>query len=200
MSAGGSDRRRPTRTHRIIPTRHRGSMRFIIYRSILTATTALTAACSSSDSVAPGTRLTSAHRTVSADVAGVTSKRSIDQYVWLSCAIGGAGETVRVTGDLRYDVHLTQDSSGVSHLNIRSNTSGLTAVGLTSGSVFRGLMTEHVNSRAEDYLNMDLRTADIIRFAATGSRDSYSLMVTSHFIVDQGNYVLAEQDWNEVCR
>jgi hypothetical protein len=161
----------------------------------------VTAACSSTDSVAPATPHTSAHRTVSADVVGVNSvSRSIDQYVWLSCANGGAGETVRVTGQLRYDLQLTQDSSGVSHLSIKSNTSGLTAVGLTSGTFFRGLMTEHVISRAADYLNEDLRTADIIRFVATGSGDSYSLMVGSHFIVDQGSYVLAEQTWNEVCR
>ena len=176
-------------------------MRSIIFRGILTATIALTAACSSTDSVAPATPPTSAHRAVVADAEGVTTvSRSIDQYVWLSCASGGAGETVRVTGDLRYDVHRTQDSSGVFHLNIKANTSGLTAVGLTTGTFFRGLMTEHVNSRAEDNLNMDLRTADIIRFAATGSRDSYSLMVTSHFIVDEGTYVLWEQTWQEVCR
>jgi len=176
-------------------------MRSIIFRSILAATTALIAACGRTDSVAPVTRPTSAPRAGSADVFGGTQvSRSIDQYVWLSCANGGAGETVRVTGDLRYDVHRTLDSSGISHLNIKSNTSGLTAVGLTSGTFFRGLMTEHVNSRAEDYLNEDVRTADIIRFVATGSRDAYSLMVSSRFIVDQGDYVLTEQTWEEVCR
>ena len=176
-------------------------MRSIIFRGILTATTALTAACGSTDSVAPVTRRTSAPRAVSADVFGGNQvSRAIDQNVWLSCANGGAGEAVRVTGDLRYDVHLTVDASGVSHLDIKSNTSGLTAVGLTSGTFFRGVMTEHINSRAEDELNMDLRTADIIRFVATGSRDTYSLMVTSRWIVDQGDYVLAEQDWKEVCR
>jgi hypothetical protein len=176
-------------------------MRSIIFRGILSATIALTAACGSTDSVAPVTRPTSAHRAVSADVFGGTNvSRSIDQYVWVSCANGGAGETVRVTGDLRYDLNRRQDSSGVFHLSIKSNTSGLTAVGLTSGTFFRGLMTEHITSRAEDYLNMDVRTADIIRFVATGSRDSYSLMVNSRFIVDQGTYVLAEQTWKEVCR
>ena len=171
-------------------------MRSLIFRGILSATIAFTAACSSTDSVGPATRPTSAHRAV---FGGTNVSRSIDQNVWLSCANGGAGEAVRVTGDLRYDVHRTQDSSGVFHLNIKSNTSGLTAVGLTSGTFFRGLMAEHVNSRAEDELNMDVRTTDIIRFAATGSRDSYSLMVSSHFIVDQGSYVLWDQTWEEVC-
>ena len=55
-----------------------------------------------------------------------------------------------------------KDSSGVYHLNVKSNTSRLTAVGLTTGTIFRGLMTERINSRAEDYLNMDVRTADMI--------------------------------------
>ena len=176
-------------------------MRSFIFRGILAAAIASTAACSSTDSVGPATRPTSAHRAISADVFGGTNvSRSIDQNVWLSRANGGAGEGVRVTGDLRYDVHLTQDSSGVFHFSIKSNTSELTAVGLTTGTFFRGLMTERVTSRAADNLNEDLRTADIIRFVATGSRDAYSLMVSSHWIVDQGDYVLTEQTWTEVCR
>ena len=99
-----------------------------------------------------------------------------------------------------YDVQSTKDSAGVFHFSIKSNTSDLTAVGLTTGTFYRGLMTERVNSRAEDYLNMDLRTADIIRFVAPGTGESYSLMVSSHIVIDQGNYVLYDQTWNEVCR
>ena len=176
-------------------------MRSTIFRGIAIGITALTAACSSSDSTAPVSLPRSSHPTVSADVfGGAKLSRSIDQNVWVSCAHGGAGETVHVTGNLRYDVNSTQDASGVSHLSIKSNTSELTAVGLTSGTFFRGMMTERVNSRAEDYLNMNLRTADIIRFVATGSRDAYSLMVNTTMIVDQGTYVVFEQTWNEVCR
>jgi hypothetical protein len=61
-------------------------------------------------------------------------------------------------------------------------------------------MTERLNSRATDNLNEDVRTTDIIRFAALGSGESFSLMVTSHFIVDNGEYVLWDETWNEVCR
>jgi len=174
-------------------------MRSIIFRGILAAVFA--AACSSIDSVAPTPSSATARRDVSADAANATrNSRPIDQYVWVSCANGGAGEAVRVTGELHYEVQSTKDSSGVFHLNVKSATSGLTAVGLTSGTFFRGLMTEHITSRAQDYLNEDVRTADIIRFVATGSRDSYSLMASSHFIIDQGTYVLWDQTWNEVCR
>jgi len=173
-------------------------MRFII-RSILAATAVLAAACSSTDSVAPTITPASARPTVNADVLKRMS-RPVDQYVWISCANGGVGETVRVTGNLHYEAQRTQDASGVFHLNFKSATSGLTAVGLTSGTLFRGLMTERITARAEDYLNEDVRTADIIRFVAPGSGDSYSLMVSSHFIVDQGEYVLWDQTWNEVCR
>ena len=176
-------------------------MRSIVFRGILAATAALIAACSSADSVAPATTPAAARRTVSADAQGVTTlSRQIDQNVWVSCTNGGAGEAVRVTGELHYEVQRTQDASGVYHFNFKSATSGLTAVGLTTGTFFRGLMTERITSRAEDYLNEDLRTADIIRFVAPASGDSYSLMVSSHIIVDEGNYVLWEQTWNEVCR
>ena len=176
-------------------------MRSIMIRGILAATAVLTAGCSTTDSVAPPTAPASARRTVSANSEGVsTVSRSIERYVWISCTNGGAGETVRITGELRYDVQRTKDSSGVYHFSIKSNTSDLTGVGLTTGTLFRGLWTERVTSRAEDYLNMDLRTADIIRFAAIGSGDSYSLMVSSHVIVEDGDYVLWEDTWNEVCR
>jgi hypothetical protein len=176
-------------------------MRSVFFRGILAAVALLTAACSSPDSVAPTATPASARLSVNAGAAGLTTtSRSIDQYVWISCGNGGAGETFHVTGQLRYNVESTKDASGVYHLNIKSNTSGLTAVGLTSGSFFRGLMTERINSRAEDYLNMNVRTAEIIRFVAPASGGSVSLMVSSHFIVDQGTYVLWEQSWDEVCR
>ena len=176
-------------------------MRSTIFHGILIAITALTTACSSSDFVAPVSAPGSSQRSLSADVVGDTKvSRSIEQYVWVSCTNGGEGEAVRVTGELRYDVHRTQDSSGVYHFSIKSNTSELTAVGLTTGTVFRGVMTERVNSRAEDYLNMDLRTADIIRFTATGSREVYSLMASTTLIIDQGTYVVFEQTFSEVCR
>ena len=175
-------------------------MRSIILRGILAATP-LIAACDSSDSVAPATTPASPRVTVSADVDGAkTIWRPVDQYVWVSCGNGGAGETVHVTGDIRYDMQSFQDASGVYHLSIKSNVSGLTAVGLTSGTFFRGMMAEHINGRADDYLSSDNRGTDIIRFAAQGSGDSYSLMVTTHYIVDQGNYVLWDETWTEVCR
>ena len=172
-------------------------MRSIIFRGILAAAAAFTAACSSTDSVAPAAASPSARRTVSVDPA-TTRSRPIDQYVWFDC--NGAGETIHVTGELHYEVQRMQDSSGVYHFNFKSATYDLTAVGLTSGTSYRGLMTEHITTRAEDYLNEDVRTADIIRFVAPGSGDSFSLTASSHFIVDQGDYVLWEQTWNEVCR
>jgi hypothetical protein len=177
-------------------------MRSIMFRGLLAAATAvLAAACSGTDAVSPRISPATARRDVSADAANLTSmSRPVDQNVWVSCLNGGAGEAVRVTGELHYEVQRRQDASGVFHFNFKSAAAGLTAVGLTSGTFFRGLMTEHITSRAEDNLNEDVRTADIIRFVAPGSGDSYSLMVSSHFIVDDGDYVLWDQTWNEVCR
>ena len=175
-------------------------MRPTMFRSIAAASVAFAAACSSTDAVAPATAPELASRTIANAESVTPISAPIDQYVWVSCTNGGAGESVRVTGELRYDVQSTRDSSGVYHLGIKSNTLGLTAVGQTSGTVFRGMMTERVNSRAEDYLNMDVRIADMIRFAAPGSGESYALIATSHFIVDEGNYVLWDQTWSEVCR
>ena len=175
-------------------------MRSIMIRGVFAATAALTVACSSTDSTAPMSAPASARRAISTGSGAATIARTIDQYVWFSCGNDGAGETIHVTGQLRYDMQSIKDSSGVYHLNIKSNTLGVTGVGLTSGEFFRGLMTERVNSRADDNLSQDIRAADIIRFVAPGSGDSFSLMVTSRFVVDEGEFVLYEQTWNEVCR
>jgi hypothetical protein len=176
-------------------------MRSIFIRGILAATAALVAACSSTDSVAPTNSLATARRDVTPGGVSVNSgSLPVDTYVWVSCTNGGVGEVLRVTGELHFESERMQDASGVFHYSFKSATSGLTAVGLTTGTVFRGLMTERTTSRAEDYLNADIRLNDIIRFVASGSGDSYSLMVSSHIIIDQGSYVLWDDTWNEVCR
>jgi hypothetical protein len=172
------------------------------YAATLIIAVATLAACSA-EPVAPRLESTATASTLSRPAsanAAAANSRQIDRSVWVSCANGGAGEAIHVTGDLRYDVHQTQDATGVIHLNIKSNTSGLTGVGTTSGTSFRGMMAEHITSRALDYLNEDVRTSDMIRFVAPGSGAAYALMVTSHFIVDQGDYVLWDEAWNEVCR
>jgi hypothetical protein len=174
-------------------------MRSTVFRGIATAIAALTAACSTTDPVAPRATPASARRSVSVP-HNATISQPVDRSVWVSCANGGAGEAVHVTGNFRYDVHLTQDATGVFHLNIKSNTSGLTGVGTTSGTFYRGMMAEHVNSSAEDELNEDVRITDMIRFTAPGSGAAYALTATTHFIVDQGTYVLWDQTWDEVCR
>jgi len=176
-------------------------MRTTIFRVIVTATAVLTAACGDTNSIAPKTAPNAPRRTVTANPDGGASlKQSIDRYVWVSCMNDGAGETVHVTGDLRYDVHSMQDANGVYHLNITSNSSNLAAVGLATGTVFRGSLAERINSRAEDYLNSDVRIADVIRFVAPGFGASYSLVATTHIILDQGDYVVWDESWNEVCR
>jgi len=174
-------------------------MRSNIFRVISAVALALTAACNGTDSFAPRAPAASG-RPVLATADGTALTQSVDRYVWVSCLNGGSGETVHVTGGLRYDLHTTQDASGAYHLNVKSNTADLHAVGLTSGATFRGTMAERINSRAEDYLNSDVRIADVIRFVAQGSGIAYSLVANSHFIVDQGSYVLWEQSWDEVCR
>jgi hypothetical protein len=169
-------------------------------RGILAAIAALVAACSSTDSVAPTTSLATARRDLTPGGVNVNNgSRPIDLYIWVSCTNGGAGEAVHVTGELHYESVRMQDASGVYHYSFKSATSGLTAVGLTTGTLFRGVITERTTSRAEDYLNEDIRLNDIIRFVAP-SGDSYSLMVSTHIIIDQGSYVLWDETWNEVCR
>src|SRR5262249_22844008 len=124
MSAVASMWRRPDRTHPV--THHTEALMSSTIRVILAAAAALTAACSSTDSFAPKTPSASARADVASSNGDASVKQSVDRYVTLSCL---SGETVRVTGDLRYDFHTTVDGSGVYHLSIKSSTSNLIAVG-----------------------------------------------------------------------
>ena len=74
-------------------------MRSFIIRGILAAAAALTAACGSTDSVAPTRASATASRTIV--TPGGPVFRTIDQIVWMGCGNGGAGEAIRVTGQLR---------------------------------------------------------------------------------------------------
>lgn len=202
VSVGESMWRRPL--HTSITTHDREAlMRSTIFRIILGISTAFTAACSNADSITPTSVPAAPRRDVSANADGNGSgsaKQSIDRYIPVSCMNDGAGETVHVTGDLRYDMKSMQDANGVYHLNIKSNSSNLSAVGLASGTIFRGQLGERITSRAEDYLNSDLRISDIIRFVAPGSGIAYSLVITSHIVIDGGTYVVWDDTWDEVCR
>jgi hypothetical protein len=58
--------------------------------------------------------------------------------LWISCASGGAGESVALSGQIVIRSHETVDEEGGTHLWTHVRPSGVVGVGTTSGRVYRG--------------------------------------------------------------
>lgn len=167
------------------------------------AVAVLAAACAPADSpVAPTAAPTAPRAVVSAaatqdTTAGLTADafgsaaRTIDRYYWVDCGANGAGEYVHATGNIRYRSHMTRDSSGVTHIDINSNTSQLTGVGVQSGAFYRGMATEHVTGRGESYGGFQsTRIAEMIHFVAPGAGAAFTVQYDTHIEIDENGTVL----------
>jgi hypothetical protein len=57
---------------------------------------------------------------------------------FVSCANGGVGEEVLISGNLHDLFHVTLDGNGGFHLKFLDNPQGVTGTGLTTGDTYRG--------------------------------------------------------------
>lgn len=189
-------------------------MRLVILRSLIITATVLAGACSGADSVAPAPerafRAASAARAAAASTDSTTladgapigsTSRSIDGYQWVPCAANGAGEWVQTSGQIRYRARWFQDSSGVYHVHVNSNTSQLTGVGATTGDSYRGSETERVTSRAAGYSGFEsLRIAESVHFVAIGGGANFTIQYDDRVEFDaSGNLVLWVESQRTSC-
>jgi hypothetical protein len=73
--------------------------------------------------------------------AAVTTniRQPVDIVNFISCANGGAGELIRVTGTGHMVITTTDSANGGRHTTIHSNVAGLSGIGLTTGTKYRQL-------------------------------------------------------------
>lgn len=71
-----------------------------------------------------------------ATVTSSNDKIDLDMYVWISCALGGGGEMVHLTGTLHVMAHTTIDSAGNVHVSTHYQPQKGKGLGLTSGDEF----------------------------------------------------------------
>jgi hypothetical protein len=67
-----------------------------------------------------------------------SSRFPIDLTFFVPCANGGLGELVALSGQLHDVFHLTLDGRGGFHVKTHSNPQGVSGVGLTTGTRYRG--------------------------------------------------------------
>jgi hypothetical protein len=73
-----------------------------------------------------------------ADTFTVSQSFPIDIVVFVSCANGGAGELVELTGSLHETFHVTFDGRGGFHISVIDNPQGISGTGLTTGAKYQG--------------------------------------------------------------
>lgn len=61
-----------------------------------------------------------------------------DEYVFVECANGGAGEEVHLTGYLHVTFSQTFDNAGGVHVKFHVNPQGISGTGLITGDQYRG--------------------------------------------------------------
>lgn len=76
----------------------------------------------------------------------------VDIFLWISCANGGLGEYVHLTGELHDQIHYTEVPNGAYTFRWHDNPQGVSGIGLTTGVKFQGTGVQQARTNA-GYLN-----------------------------------------------
>jgi hypothetical protein len=118
---------------------------------------------------------------------------------YVPCAAGGAGEDIYVSGTLHDLWHATDDANGGLHLTLLSQPMGVTAVGQTSGDVYRGTgaYIEQIN-----YGNIGETSTfvSIYRLVGPGNGNDLYMHITNHVTVNANGELTSYVDnWFTGC-
>lgn len=94
-------------------------------------------ACAESP-IAPPLRVIDQSPALSAATSSSQVTKSLNQKRWVSCANDGAGEFVKLTGELEIRTHAVTDENGGTHLWSHYRPSGVEGVGQVTGTKYRG--------------------------------------------------------------
>jgi hypothetical protein len=121
-------------------------------------------------------------------------------YVPIPCALGGAGESVYLTGDLHIVVHFTLDAGGGFHVEEQYQPQGVTGVGMTSGMKYQatGITRSIENFRTLPYSNTIINS---FRFIGQGPGNNYTLSMTYHITFNaNGELTASVVDYRVDCK
>ena len=96
-------------------------------------------ACAESTAPVPPLRVLDQPPALSAAADAATHiTQPFNGSILISCANGGQGETVALSGEVEIVSHSTTDANGGVHLSMHVRPSSVTGVGATSGLTYRG--------------------------------------------------------------
>jgi len=117
----------------------------------------------------------------------------IDMMVDVPCALGGAGETVHLTGELHSVFHVTEDESGGYHTVSHSQPQGVSGVGLTSGDRYQGTGVTRWTTNFNVFPYNDTFINNF-RIIGQGPGNNYTIHHNIHVTINANGDVTADVD------
>jgi hypothetical protein len=140
--------------------------------------------------MATGSLTFAAQAGAAASTVTTNVRTPIDSLVFASCANGGAGEDVAVSGTLHEVFHTTVDNAGGFHVRQESNPQGLSGVGQVTGTQYQvtGGNVLELNMKAA----FEETLVNNFRVIGQGPDNNFVFHQTSHVTVNANGTVTAE--------
>lgn len=118
------------------------------------------------------------------------SSLPLQMSVWVGCANGGAGESVALSGSLRVRSFTMVDGKGGLHVRTQVQPDGVTGVGLTTGTRYRGTGgTTELSHEAVDGAPATYTLVNNFRIIGQGPRNNLLVHTTMHQTVNANGEV-----------
>ena len=150
-------------------------------------------ACADSPSAPSGDGVPEAAFAATTYMANVSEPLQLDVYI--ECAAGGAGETVRLEGMLHSIFRLTFDAQGGVHGTFHDQPQQLSGTGLTTGTLYQGTgVTRDVANVGAAGLPAVFTFVNKYRIIGQGPGNDFIAHITSHYTINANGDVTVSVD------
>ena len=123
----------------------------------------------------------------------------INQLVFIPCANGGAGEFVIISGSLHALFHVTFNDAGHATLTSHFNPQGISGVGQSTGSKYRGTGVTRSDTTAR--IGFQTTTINNFRIIGQGPGNNFLVHENFHFTINANGSLTAFFDhFNAECK
>jgi len=102
------------------------------------------------------------------------------------------GDTITFTGNIHLVIAMTPDASGGFHFHADNNVSGVTGVGVPSGTTYHGIGGGWFEFNADPPFPVVATETDVFGLISTGSSSNFVVTVTLHMTVNADGSITAQ--------
>lgn len=135
----------------------------------------------------------------SADSFTVNEKYEVYFFEFVSCAAGGEGEWVELTGTVHDSFHVTYDARGGFHLTDHWNYQGIKGIGWTTGDKYRATGAGQYNVTSK--VGYEETSVWHFKVNGQGPGNKFTVRANFHITVNANGTVTAYHDnWTVECK